>query len=506
MAMAMTSGSLLLGLLAQQAAGQLLVPHSPPAGASEPVPKGASSFSIEFSSVVDYFGNTTHPNEYSQNLLFNLKNATGAFPKIRIGGTTQDRAFYNPNQNAAINLTYETPTDDQPIKVTYGPDFFQSYHAIPGLEFSYGLNLAYNGSDQSTQLSSAAAAACKNMGSALSLSELGNEPDFYPGYPSYNRPPNWTMTEYIREWNWKTGVVTKAMEKECPGVNVRFVAPSFIWSNCELRPCKRRYGVDANGCSYMDTDCEERYGLTDLSMQSLLMNHTGVVGSLAVHLDAARDLSYLGLPYTLSEVNGMALQGGAWTWSMGSALWVVDFALWSTTNNIKRINFHQGTGYRYVAWQPVPVDGAEPNTRPPYYGQIMVAHALGNSNSTRLANIPLPSDTESAYAVYHNELLSRLVALNLEAWYANSTTTRPSKEYTFRIPGRYTTANVLRFMGPGADARSNLTFDGVSYDYELGGGKPVVVDEMGKKERVHVKDGMVRIEVPASSGAILVLR
>ena len=90
--------------------------------------------------------------------------------------------------------------------------------------------------------------------------------------------------------------------------------------------------LDVNGCSYMDTDCEERYGLTDLSMQSLLMNHTGVVGSLAVHLDAARDLSYLGLPYTLDEVNGMALQGGAWTWSMGSALWVVDFALWSATN------------------------------------------------------------------------------------------------------------------------------------------------------------------------------
>lgn len=89
MAIAMASGSLLLGLLAQQAAGQLLVPQSPPAGASEPVPKGVSSFSIEFSSVVDYFGNTTHPNEYSQNLLSNLKNAAGAFPKIRIGGTTQ---------------------------------------------------------------------------------------------------------------------------------------------------------------------------------------------------------------------------------------------------------------------------------------------------------------------------------------------------------------------------------------------------------------------------------
>lgn len=61
----------------------------------------------------------------------------------------------------------------------------------------------------------------------------------------------------------------------------------------------------------MDTDCEERYGLTDLSMQNLLMNHTGVVGSVAVHLEAARNLSYLGLSHTLDEVNGIALQGGA---------------------------------------------------------------------------------------------------------------------------------------------------------------------------------------------------
>lgn len=143
----------------------------------------------------------------------------------------RDRTFYNPNQNEAMNLTYETPTDDQPIKVTYGPDFFSSYHAIPGLEFSHSLNLAYNGSDQSTQLPSAAAAACKHMGSTLRLSELGNEPDFYSGYPSYTRPPNWTMAEYIREWNWKSGVVAKAMKEECPGINVGFAAPSLIWSN-----------------------------------------------------------------------------------------------------------------------------------------------------------------------------------------------------------------------------------------------------------------------------------
>ena len=88
----MASRSLLLAVLAQQVVGQgqpLAVPYSPSAGASEPVPKDVSSFSIEFSSLVDYAGNTSHPNEFSLNLLSNLRDATGTFPRIRVGGTTQ---------------------------------------------------------------------------------------------------------------------------------------------------------------------------------------------------------------------------------------------------------------------------------------------------------------------------------------------------------------------------------------------------------------------------------
>lgn len=62
------------------------------------------------------------------------------------------------------------------------------------------------------------------------------------------------------------------------------------------------------------------------------MNHTSVVGSLAVHLELASNLSYLGLPYTLGETNAMALQGGGITYSMSNALWMVDFALWTAAN------------------------------------------------------------------------------------------------------------------------------------------------------------------------------
>lgn len=89
----MTPWSFLVAILAQQAVGQqpftINAPQSPPNGASEPVPRDVSSFSIEFSFFVDYAGNASHPNEYSRALLENLKDTAGIFPRIRIGGTTQ---------------------------------------------------------------------------------------------------------------------------------------------------------------------------------------------------------------------------------------------------------------------------------------------------------------------------------------------------------------------------------------------------------------------------------
>lgn len=83
---------LLVAILAQQVVGQgqsVTVPESPSKDASDTVPKDFSSFSIEFSSLVDYAGNTSHPNKFTRTLLSNLKDATGTFPQLRIGGTTQ---------------------------------------------------------------------------------------------------------------------------------------------------------------------------------------------------------------------------------------------------------------------------------------------------------------------------------------------------------------------------------------------------------------------------------
>lgn len=51
------------------------------------------SYSIEFSSFPDFAGNSSHPNDFSNNLLNNLGNLTGTKPYIRVGGNTQDYAY-----------------------------------------------------------------------------------------------------------------------------------------------------------------------------------------------------------------------------------------------------------------------------------------------------------------------------------------------------------------------------------------------------------------------------
>lgn len=118
--------------------------------------------------------------------------------------------------------------------------------------------------------------------------------------------------------------------------------------------------------------------------------------------------------------------------------------------------------------------GKPPTTRPPYYGQIMVAAALGQSDQTRVVDIPLNEDTESAYALCEGDRLSKLAITNLQGFNQTTTTSRPSREYKFQVPHRYRRARVERLIAPGSDAVNNVTFGGVSYAHDLKKGRPVV--------------------------------
>lgn len=252
------------------------------------------------------------------------------------------------------------------------------------------------------------------------------------------------------------------------------------------------------------------------------MNHTNIVESLEPHIQRAKNLEYLDHPYVLGEMNSIAKQGRNGESNVfGDALWLVDFSLWAAehvcllflslpyyTNfsikNIKRLNFHQGTSYRYASWQPILNKGIGPTTKPPYYGQIMVATALGRSENMRIRNIPLSGHSEAAYALFDDSKLSKLVVLNMEAFNSTSDAdSRSSQEYKFKVSGNSKSANVLRLIAPGSDVENNVTFGGVSYDYELEKGNAVVLDDT--EETVEIEDGVLSITVPDSSAVLLTL-
>ncbi|KAJ5370389.1 uncharacterized protein N7496_006481 [Penicillium cataractarum] len=476
---------------------------------SEAIPNDLQSFSLEFAFFPDYAGNKSSPNQFSRNLMENFKNITGVYPKVRVGGTSQDNSIYYPDQNDSIELVFTNPTDDQPSQINYGPGFFESYQALGDMQYIHGLNMKQNSSIQ--QLTNAAVEACRSMGTNLDSFELGNEINMEA--PEY-RPANYTLQSYSNEWNYKTAAIKTAYEKACPGAFPGFMAPSFVFSDIvknnwtaeelfQLGYDSKNLTKDLSFHNYMGAFVPPLAPVS-YDLQHVLMNHTNIVQNLAAQIQRAKNLAYLGHPFTLGELNSIANQGrNGETNVFGDALWLVDFSLWCAAHNIKRLHFHQGLNYRYASWQPIASEGNPPKTRPPYYGQIMVASAIGDAKDARIVNIPLAEDTEAAYGIYQGEGLSKLVVLNLQAYNQTASRSRPSREYEFKVPNHVKKAKIERLSAPGSDSVESVTFGGVSFDYDLLEGRPVVVEE--KEDVATIGRGVLRISVADSSAVLLTL-
>jgi hypothetical protein len=244
------------------------------------------------------------------------------------------------------------------------------------------------------------------------------------------------------------------------------------------------------------------------------MNHTSTVKSVAKILPVRDNLTYTGIPFILGEMNSLYNEGApGLSNAFGAALWGVDFNLWCASQGIKRTHMHQGTDYRYAAWQPVHTDKTTIGTKPPYYGSIAVAAMLGDltRHSVQISNLPLESELESAYAAYEDGTLERIAVLNMRQYNytVNGTSSipnpvpRPSQTYTFDIQSGVSKVGVQRLAANGSDAITGITWDGWSYNWELKQGKPVRLGNVTIGEQVKVKKGSVSVEVPDSSVVIL---
>lgn len=155
--------------------------------------------------------------------------------------------------------------------------------------------------------------------------------------------------------------------------------------------------------------------------------------------------------------------------------------LYSATTNISRLYFHQGTGWKYSAWNPVQVNSISAGVKGPYYSWLFTAAALHGGD--KKVEILVGNQTFTAYAIYACDRLESIVAINLEAWsVGQGETNRTGVEV--RLPeGFYSrSATVKRLTAPGVDVYWGITFaeQGVDVDGKINGTETVERLENGQ--------------------------
>lgn len=146
----------------------LIIPKSA-AGASIEHSPSYSSFSFEPAFWVEFFGNSSHPNNFTFNALSTLVEH-GARPNIRPGGITMDSMIFDPTADDPVRTT--SPSGGV-YRTTVGPAYYESWSNFPkDTRFVSTLNFGNNSLAIARDM---AVASVKYQSDLIKFFELGNE-------------------------------------------------------------------------------------------------------------------------------------------------------------------------------------------------------------------------------------------------------------------------------------------------------------------------------------------
>lgn len=276
-----------------------------------------------------------------------------------------------------------------------------------------------------------------------------------------------------------------------------FVAPGTISADVSwTAQAAIDLGIASNGLA--KTWCTHQYfGAACRPVKPTLagnvMNRTALIQGMNYHAAASSYSVARGLPYVIGETNSIACQGLAGVSDVfGAAVWSVDYALYAASLNVSRMYWHMGTGYRYSAWQATQNGSTAPGPRPLYYGNWLVATALGDSDAQV---VPIANTTSLAgYAIYsskrHRSELKSIVLVNMEVFNSTSSPANQRSSVDFVLPtklgGKDSRARLQRLTAAGAEVRDGIAF----------AGRSVALDGTisGYETKERVADGVVNIK------------
>ncbi|OCF73199.1 hypothetical protein I204_06429 [Kwoniella mangroviensis CBS 8886] len=421
----------------------------------------------------------------------NLDAASQSQTRVRIGGTTQDRALYDATLTSPAQFVIPTP-GGAPLNLTYGPSFFDLAEGLKR-PVVIGLNRRLN---QLNNTIAAAKQAVKTVSGLFAL-ELGNEPDLYTATDPIANNQSWTPALDAKiQIDWQKAVSSALDKDDIVEAGVFLEPPKF--SVQELAP--QEQGNDT--LHIVKTFADHAYpqsacggSKTDLAT---LMEHSRVKAFVDEFKPEVEAAVAVGKPIVFGETNSATCGGGGISPTFGAAIWLADYALQAVNLGYSRLYFHQGTigNSPYSWWGATKVFS-------PYYGALFATEALSGMSS--ISALDNGTTSLAAYGLYaENENVPKKVVLINTDYYQNTTTTgRPSQ--TFSLSGlgnNLQSVNVKRLTAPYATSQQELgqvpTFGGVSYDNST-------CNAVGdaKFEQAGVNNGTANVKVYSSEAVIV---
>ncbi|KAI4867653.1 glycoside hydrolase family 79 protein [Hypoxylon rubiginosum] len=504
------------------------VPAVSAVDASSMVDPSFCGLAFEQSSFVRYAqSDDGKPNAFSANLIKAITSRTGGAPIIRLGGTSPDYGKYLPGQKEPALPVAEQDNYQDVGHTTIGPSYWNLSKNFPGAKYMVEVPLATTNISETVAW---AQSAVKGIGiDNIHSIQPGNEADLYTDtYTGEGgielHPPEYqgklSNETYVGNWTKYADAILKAVDLP----EGRFFTAFDVATHFGADVQAERYIFDVEKCFGLGIDKKniikevshhyyQRNAGTAADLASGLMN-TSVTHN---HLDQYKvRISWLKknrpeIPFILNEVGNSLFRTNSYEFQarLGSALWQVDFYLYSLAIGIARINYQQIMHAGYDLWLPVASGGLEAQVFANFYSQPFVADFIGSSGKTRVAQLNVSGSDAPAnlavYAAYEGDSTAKRIAVtNLNYWDETSSDfERPSVTLDVSVPQGVESVKVYHLSSPqgaGAGADS-ITYGGSQWTYGSLGKE--VKNVRQDTEQITVENGVAQVKVQ-SSEAILV--
>lgn len=472
---------------------------------------------IEPSNLLAFTG-TQSVNPLSYQLLANLGNYTGVPPHLRIGGNTGDDMLYDDRSTSYSLVTNHTGSKTS--NWYYGSQFFDALDRMPpGTPITFGLNLAYNGSDATDRIVDQAAAVLDNLHNVqVAGFEVGNEPDLY--VTNNYRPSDYSEQDYGREWLQRVQAIhNQVLAPRNRSSSFFEIAVTATTADQNGHPYRisnlvqDNEGVaSANGIYISGFNQHDYLYYIDVSQFPItmdwLLDTTNTQSQFSEWVSQANQAKEVGKPYYLREMGSIGPEGiKGLSDTFANTLWTFNFFLYAATVQVSSVQIHMTQTSYSSPWQPIPANGRAAHVRSSYYAFAAIAQLIGTKCNTRVASLGLngqPSGYHGrliAYSIYSDDALSGLALVNTKTSNISSPTGN-SIDFTFTqssLAGK--TFYLSALTAAGTDATQNTTWNGMSYEQHADGKSTPVKNNTVQTTKAD-QSGSITISVPDGSAIV----